>query len=383
MWTGIRLYPKRKENPTAHHPFEQCLFQKDLPPLWCVKGVHNPPQTSRTHDQLEEDEDEFMEAYEAPGEEEGFSAFLGDVVRAHKYARLAGNDTLQYKAKQFIDTLILDPQFKDADQSRVLIEELEKSSQNYGTDHVLWTDLLKAITLEASGEQDDYLTCARIHESFHTLVRDDQERVQQEAIGRLITSKAAPLGKENREVEEDTDKLTEERKVNFPTTQQEDSWDLQSQISDTDTEMDALLFAAGDPLEDYEDCDTDEEDLGLRNRKKLSSSSDPPVEDKKTEKTRTATEVIRQVHRGTQTGVKNYIEPIYRDLDEDLYENAPKIHSVGDLHNLTYEPKVPFEEGKIIPEGQVKGEITFKNVTFEYPTKEGVKVLENFSFEAK
>lgn len=50
---------------------------------------------------------------------------------------------------------------------------------------------------------------------------------------------------------------------------------------------------------------------------------------------------------------------------------------------LTYNPAVPYEQGLIIPEHQVKGEITFKNVTFEYPTKKGISVLDNFSFEVK
>lgn len=47
---------------------------------------------------------------------------------------------------------------------------------------------------------------------------------------------------------------------------------------------------------------------------------------------------------------------------------------------MTYKPVVEFKKGVIIPDDKLKGEIEFRNVTFEYPTKKDVQVLQNMSF---
>lgn len=41
------------------------------------------------------------------------------------------------------------------------------------------------------------------------------------------------------------------------------------------------------------------------------------------------------------------------------------------------EPSIKIDEGK--PVGDVKGRIEFKDVTFEYPSRPGQKILDNFS----
>jgi len=49
-------------------------------------------------------------------------------------------------------------------------------------------------------------------------------------------------------------------------------------------------------------------------------------------------------------------------------QNVPLVNSTG---------------GKIIPDSQLVGEIEFKNVTFNYPTKEDVIVTKNMSIHIK
>ena len=46
-------------------------------------------------------------------------------------------------------------------------------------------------------------------------------------------------------------------------------------------------------------------------------------------------------------------------------------------------PKINSKGGKIIPENQCLGTIELQNITFEYPTKQDVKILDNFSLKVE
>jgi ABC-type bacteriocin/lantibiotic exporter with double-glycine peptidase domain len=52
----------------------------------------------------------------------------------------------------------------------------------------------------------------------------------------------------------------------------------------------------------------------------------------------------------------------------ELMQDIPTVNSLG---------------GTIIPESKITGEITFKNVTFTYPTKKDVTVSKNLSLHVK
>jgi ABC-type multidrug transport system fused ATPase/permease subunit len=53
------------------------------------------------------------------------------------------------------------------------------------------------------------------------------------------------------------------------------------------------------------------------------------------------------------------------------------------LTMMQEQPQVNSTGGKIIPEKQIVGEIEFKNVSFNYPTKKDVMVTKNLSFHVK
>lgn len=68
-----------------------------------------------------------------------------------------------------------------------------------------------------------------------------------------------------------------------------------------------------------------------------------------------------------------------------VFTNLFKISGASEkiVSIMTYNPDVNYSGGVRMDDKDVKGEIEFKDVTFEYPTKKDVKVAQNLSFTVK
>jgi ABC-type multidrug transport system fused ATPase/permease subunit len=81
--------------------------------------------------------------------------------------------------------------------------------------------------------------------------------------------------------------------------------------------------------------------------------------------------------RGCCMGIIVWYMPYLMDIEEELNR------SVDFFRIFDHAPGIDNTTGCEIPEKEIKGAITFENVSFNYPTKPAVKVLKNLSCEIK